>query len=125
MCFPVAGKTQRVRAKEAISWRQRSLKSWRSCDAGFQCLYGDRLAQMVLFGSQARGDEGAASDIDVLVILSGEVTPGEEIARTGPITAVLSLQNDVVISCVFMSSERWEREKSPLLLNARREGVPV
>lgn len=80
---------------------------------------------MVLFGSQARGDEGAASDIDVLVILSGEVTPGEEIARTGPITAVLSLQNDVVISCVFMSSERWEREKSPLLLNARREGVPV
>jgi hypothetical protein len=38
-------------------------------------------------------------------------------------TASLSLANDVVISCVFMSEERFVTEKSPLLLNVRRERV--
>lgn len=38
----------------------------------FEALYGERLAQMKLFGSQARGDAVEGSDIDVLVVLSRE-----------------------------------------------------
>jgi len=37
---------------------------------------------MVLFGSQARGDAESGSDIDVLGMLKGAVSPCEEIART-------------------------------------------
>jgi len=48
----------------------------------FEEIYGDRLVKMVLFGSQARGEADADSDIDVLVVLKGEVNPGEEIKRT-------------------------------------------
>lgn len=88
-------------------------------------LYGDRLVRLVLFGSHARGDATPGSDIDILVVLRGEVSSGEEIARTGPIAAALSLQRDVVISCTFVSLERYEHEQSPLLLNVRREGVAV
>ena len=44
----------------------------------FEQLYGDRLTQMVLYGSQARGDADPDSDIDVLVVLKGQVNPGEE-----------------------------------------------
>jgi predicted nucleotidyltransferase len=88
-------------------------------------LYGDSLEQVVLFGSQARGDAAAGSDIDVLVVLKGPVSPGKEISRTGEITALLSLLHDVVISCTFVSVDRYETEKSPLLLNFHREGVPV
>ncbi len=91
----------------------------------FESLYGERLAQMVLFGSQARGDAADGSDIDVLVVLRGSVEPGEEIARTGEVTAELSLQYDVVVSCVYISADRYSAEQSPLLLNVRREGVPV
>ncbi|MEG4457023.1 nucleotidyltransferase domain-containing protein [Microcoleus sp. N9_A1] len=43
----------------------------------FEQLYGDRLTQMVLYGSQARGDAHPDSDIDVLVVLKGQVNPGE------------------------------------------------
>ena len=57
-----------------------------------QGLYGTRLAEMVLFGSQARGDEESGSDIDVLVVLRGDVSPAVEIARTGEIVADLSLR---------------------------------
>jgi predicted nucleotidyltransferase len=88
-------------------------------------LYGERLAQLVLFGSQARGNAVLGSDIDLLVVLRGPVDPGKEIARTSKVIASLSLKHDIVISCTFVSSERYSTEQSPLLLNVRREGVPV
>jgi predicted nucleotidyltransferase len=86
-------------------------------------LYGARLERLVLFGSQARGDAAPDSDIDVLVVLQGMVTPGAEISRSGPLIAALSLEYDIVISCVFVSSACYQEEQSPLLLNVRREGV--
>jgi uncharacterized protein len=88
-------------------------------------LYSERLATMVLFGSQARGEAEPGSDIDVLVVLKGGVYPGKEIDRTGDIVASISLENDVVVSCVFVSATRYRREKSPLLINVRREGVAL
>jgi predicted nucleotidyltransferase len=91
----------------------------------FEALYGPRLVGLVLYGSQARGDAEPGSDIDVLVVLKGPVQVGEEIRRSGGITADLSLQNNVVISRIFVSEDRFEREQSPLLINVRREGIPV
>jgi uncharacterized protein len=91
----------------------------------FEALYGERLVKMVLFGSRARGDAVAGSDIDVLVVLGDQINPGEEISRTGDVTAALSLKHDVVISRVFVSAEQFSEEQSPLLLNVRREGVRV
>lgn len=91
----------------------------------FEALYGPRLVRLMLYGSQARGDAEPGSDIDVLVILEGPVRPGEEIRRTIDDVARLSLENNVVFSCVFVSRDRFESELSPLLINVRREGVPV
>jgi len=91
----------------------------------FEALYGPRLVRLMLFGSQARGDAEPGSDIDVLVVLEGPVTPGEEIRRTLNPVVELSLENNTVFSCVFVSRERYENELSPLLINVRREGVPV
>ena len=88
-------------------------------------LYGGRLSRLVLFGSHARGDAEAESDIDVLVVLKGRVRAGMEVTRIAPVTAALSLTYDVVISCVFVSEERYLNEMSPLLINVRREGVSV
>ena len=64
--------------------------------------YGDRLKQLIMFGSQARGDAHPDSDIDVLVVLKGEVNAGEEIEKNSPIIARLSLEKDAVISCIFL-----------------------
>lgn len=91
----------------------------------FEELYGDRLVKVILYGSQARGDAEADSDIDVLVVLKGRVAPWEEIARTGKDVADISLEHGVVIACVFMSEERYSTRNTPLLLNVRREGVAV
>jgi predicted nucleotidyltransferase len=90
-----------------------------------EALYGTRLVRMVLYGSRARGDAEPDSDIDVLIVLQGSVFPGEEITRTSDIIASLSLTHGIVLSRAFISSDRFEREQSPLLINVRREGVAV
>jgi uncharacterized protein len=87
--------------------------------------YGERLVKLVLFGSQARGDARPDSDIDVMVVLRGEVDVETERRRVLPITAELSLENNVVILCVYVSESRFDQERSPLLRNARAEGVAV
>ena len=90
-----------------------------------QAVYGERLLKLMLFGSHARGDAEDGSDIDVLLVLKGPVSPCEEIERTVEHTADISLRHDVVVSCVFVSEDQFERERSPLLLNVRREGVAI
>ncbi len=88
-------------------------------------LYNSRLSKIILYGSQARHDAEAGSDIDVLVVLNGAVNPGDEIVRTSKLISDLSLKYNTLISCAFVSSDRYLKEKSPLLLNVRREGVAV
>jgi len=54
-------------------------------------LYGDRLAYITLYGSHARNEATPDSDIDILVVLHGNVKPCTEITNTGEIISQLSL----------------------------------
>ncbi len=87
--------------------------------------YGDRIVQLILFGSQARGDAHPDSDIDVLVVLKGEVNQGEEIEETSKIIADLSLEKDVLISYIFMDEDRFTNRAGPFLRNIRKEGISL
>ena len=91
----------------------------------FRQLYGDRLVEMVLFGSQARGSAEPGSDIDVLTVLTGEVNPGREISRISEVLADICLRHDVVVSCLFIDEQSFRQRNGPLLRNVRREGVRI
>jgi predicted nucleotidyltransferase len=88
-------------------------------------LYGERLEGVYLYGSYARGDFTEDSDIDVLVVLQGDVKPGAEITRLSPLLSEICLRHDVLIS-TYPVPATWLRERqSPLFINIRREGVPI
>lgn len=88
-------------------------------------LYGERLKDVILFGSYARGEARADSDIDVMVVLRGDVAPGREIDRMIDVITELSLKYSVLLSVVPVAEDKYLRRNSPLLLNVRREGVPA
>lgn len=91
----------------------------------FTTLYGHRLEHLMLFGSQARKDAGSDSDIDVMVILSGEVDAWTEIERTGEFVAELCLEHSVVICNIFISGDRYHAQDSALIRNVVEEGIPL
>src|SRR5437870_2423111 len=86
-------------------------------------LYGARLVDVILFGSQARGDAVTGSDIDVLIVLKDKVSQFEEVDRTGNFTSALCLKYDALISRIFVSEEDYLHSQIPFLLNVRREGI--
>ncbi len=91
----------------------------------FEALYGDRLVKLILYGSQARGDARPWSDIDLVVVLEGEVSDWEESRRTETIIGEVCLRFDVVIICFFFGEAEYLSGDGGLLRSVRREGVPV
>ena len=90
-----------------------------------QRLYGEKLKNIILYGSWARNEATTDSDIDLLVVLEGDVKPGEEIDRMIDIITDINLEHRVLISVYPVSARDYFTLKSPLLMNARREGVPA
>jgi predicted nucleotidyltransferase len=90
-----------------------------------QVLYGDKLKQVLVYGSCARDEATAESDIDLAVVLAGDVIPGKEIDRMIDIITDLNLEYGVLLSVYPVSEENYQNINSPLLMNIRREGVPA
>ena len=89
-------------------------------------LYQERLADLLLYGSQARGDAKPESDIDILVILKDDkIDAWQEIDITSEFIANLCLHHSIVISRSFVSRQRFQTENSPFFINVRREGISL
>jgi len=92
---------------------------------GLQDLYGDRLVRLMLFGSYARQEASDDSDLDIMVILKGSVSPGDEIFRMGPLKTTLNLQYNELISVVPISEADYRNRHTPLLEAVHQEGIPL
>ena len=85
--------------------------------------YQDQLIAVILFGSQARGDATPDSDFDVLIILKDLVQATKEIEKIGFFLSPLCLKYSVVISNLFYSLSRFEKEQTMLIQNIKKEGI--
>jgi predicted nucleotidyltransferase len=88
-------------------------------------LYGDRLRQVLLFGSWARGDAHPESDIDLLVVLDQVESAWDELRTMDPVLWRHSFENDTVISATPVAEADFSRSSAPILIRAKAEGQAI
>ncbi len=82
-------------------------------------------AELILYGSAARGTRQPDSDYDVLV-LTGESLPRDIEQRLRDAIHALELDREVVLSAFIYTREEWLRPfttATPLYRNVQKEGV--
>lgn len=82
----------------------------------------ERFAGLWLYGSQARGDAGPESDIDLILLLRGMERPGQEIDRIVDLLAELNLKYQVLISVLPLEEAALAKAPGAFWRNVRREG---
>jgi predicted nucleotidyltransferase len=88
-------------------------------------VYGIKLKDVILYGSYARGDEKEDSDIDLAVILKGEINIFEEIDRIIDATYDIGLKHSILLSVKPISENDYNNLKTPFLLNVKQEGFSI
>lgn len=84
-------------------------------------------AKVILYGSEARGEAHAGSDIDLLILVNKDkLTLEDEEKITYPIY-LLELKTGVLISPIVVARKTWENRpfKTPFYLNVLNEGVEL
>ncbi len=93
--------------------------------AALERLYGDRLVKVILYGSHARGEAHQESDVDVLVVLRGQVHVYQEIKRTSDLVSDTILKHHTFLSLQPFPEEQFNNPWHPLMMNVREEGVEL
>ena len=86
----------------------------------------ERVLAVMLFGSKARGDASAESDIDLLVLVDAD--NNELRSELWRIASDVSLEHNVVLSPRVFGQARWaeaRRMRLPLYRAIVEDGVPL
>ncbi|MFB6215840.1 MAG: nucleotidyltransferase domain-containing protein [Candidatus Aenigmatarchaeota archaeon] len=88
--------------------------------------HGEKADDIILYGSYARGEADADSDVDVLIVWNGDLSKGRE--RAAELATEALVKHDTVISPKVVSPKNYEAMKEmklPFIENVRNEGVKV
>ena len=82
-------------------------------------------AEIILFGSEARGDARPDSDIDLLVLLSGDKKSIDREMEICGQMMLLEIQTGIYVSPKVYLKKDWENRPfvTPFYLNVMREGI--
>ncbi|VVB64419.1 Nucleotidyltransferase domain protein [uncultured archaeon] len=92
--------------------------------ADLKTALGDKLEELVLFGSYSRGDYSKYSDIDLIILVEDELTRSEN-ATVDELVARYSLRYDIVISGLVYPITSYRKINTPFFLNVREEGIKI
>lgn len=85
-------------------------------------------AEIILYGSEARGEVCSDSDFDVLILLPDSNDMTSYVAQRSDIFGrlfELSLELDVEISPLILPSNIWNARKTPFSVNVIKDGIRI
>lgn len=95
----------------------------RNCRVALEACYGSRFSGMILYGSMARGQGVASSDIDLLVLLNQPFDFWQELRRIIDVLYPIQLESEQLISAKPALADEFEQGTLQLYRNAKRDGV--
>jgi len=87
-----------------------------------EAAFRDRFHGVLLYGSEARNQEGEDSDLDLMVLLQGPVRLGRDLETIVEALYPLQLKVDRPIHALPVSSEIFRAGEYGVYRNAQREG---
>lgn len=103
---------------------QKLMKTIADMIAEFCSIYGDTLAEVILYGSYARGTQTDQSDVDIAVILSAK--PSKKVTDAMiDCVSFYELACGKVLSVIDINAEKFDQWKDvlPFYKNIRKEGI--
>jgi len=97
----------------------------RQCRDILEAHYGVQFVRLVLYGSTARKEDIAQSDIDLLVLLRDPFDYFKELRTITDLLYSVQLDSDRLISAKPAMLSDFERGSLQLYRNIQREGVAV
>jgi len=87
--------------------------------------YGEKIREVILYGSHVRGEPTKDSDIDVLVLIDDSIDSFEVRRSLSDLLFDILLEKGELISVVVLPLAYFENYSYPFMLNVRKEGVRV
>jgi len=85
--------------------------------------YGEKIKQVIIYGSHVRGEATKDSDIDILVVIDDSLNPFDVRKSLSDIIFDILLEKEELISVIAVPETIFKNYKSPFILNVKEEGM--
>ena len=108
-----------------VATKQQALEIAVKAHVDLERIYGERLRGVYLYGSAARDQLTPDSDFDIAIILDEIKSRFEEHELTGDLYSQISLDNNTVVTFLFIPEADFKEGLFTIHRVIKREGVAV
>lgn len=87
--------------------------------------YSNKIKQIILYGSYARGDFTKDSDIDLLILVDKSLDPWQVRKSLSDRLFEILLEHNELISVIVIPEDSLLNFSYPFLMNVKREGIRI
>jgi uncharacterized protein len=114
--------------KKKIQLDEKTVEIVNKVKENARTIFNDKLIDVILFGSYARGEQSSESDLDIMLVLNMSSMELKKFRDTiVDIEVDLSLEYDIVLSIMLQSEFEFKKYDRvlPFFINVLNEGVSI